>query len=499
MELLPALEVVEGEADITVRALWRRYEGTYFNGTSYEPGIVAEQVFYDWDASGQYWAERQVGSRPILPLTEDLPALAELPTRLVRPGTPEADADMWLVGELPGEKIFTYYEPSTGKTWLRYGDSIQAVEGMLVCMPQFFLPELHWADLDGDGNRELAVISAAEHGTGVSESELTVYEWDGEAWSWTTLDPSGLIQHFNANRIYEFYEDGTAYISYEGHDLLLDLSDLRERGYWDSVPDVCVLSEEQSYYRYEDGSLTLVLGGEILDTGGHFLHGYCFAYNCPVSYYSGSLTGYRGSLTASGGELRSDFAAELPPPELTDAWREVLTEIWDKCEKTGENAFAVHDVDGDGREELIVRWMPEGAIASAWGTSVYGSDGAERFHGYGRLTFYSNGAVSVPWSHNQGAACAIWPYDLYQYTPGWGYTEVGSARARSSDVPGFEEVAYADLDGDGMVYYIGEDAFTEEHPVDNDVYEVWRDRYLAGTRVLPVRYFPLTEELVSGF
>ena len=45
-----------------------------------------------------------------------------------------------------------------------------------------------------------------------------------------------------------------------------------------------------------------------------------------------------------------------------------------------------------------MRWMPDGAISSAWGTTVYDSAGRETFHGFGELTFYENGTVSVPWS-----------------------------------------------------------------------------------------------------
>ena len=250
---------------------------------------------------------------------------------------------------------------------------------------------------------------------------------------------------------------------------------------------------------------TATLAGELLHDGSPFLSGYAFECAWYVSYYSGSLTGYRGTLTAGRiNELRSDFAVEPEPPELTDAWREVLAEIWGKCEKNGENVFAVHDVNGDGEDELIVRWTLEGSPNYGWGTTVYDANGKAQFYGGGRLTFYSNGAISVPWSHNQGPSIAIWPYDLYtchvtfyngiNYSH---YTEAGSARARSDSVPGFEEVAYADLDGDGVVYYVGDRAGLEEHPVDNDVYEAWRDQYLAGAQVLPVWYYPLTEENIS--
>ena len=202
--------------------------------------------------------------------------------------------------------------------------------------------------------------------------------------------------------------------------------------------------------------------------------------------------------------MRSDFAIEPQPPELTDTWRAVLAEIWDECEKNGENVFAVHDVNDDGEDELIVRWTLEGSPNYGWGTTVYDANGKAIFYGNGRLTFYSNGAISVPWSHNQGPSIAIWPYDLYTchvtFYNGINhshYTETGSARARCNNVPNFEDVAYADLDGDGVVYFIGEDAYREENPVDNDVYEAWRNQYLAGAQVLPVWYYPLTEENIS--
>ena len=183
----------------------------------------------------------------------------------------------------------------------------------------------------------------------------------------------------------------------------------------------------------------------------------------------------------------------------------MLEEILAECSGNGSDAFAVYDVNRDGKDELIVCWTPEGGTSASWGTSIYDTNGVERFHGHGELTFYSNGAISEPWSHNQGPACAIFPYNLYTCDfisygiKGFRYSKVGSARARSNDVPNFEDVAYADLDGDGMVYYIGEDAYTEENPVDNAVYEAWLDKYLGGEHILPIQYFRLTEEIISKY
>ena len=42
-----------------------------------------------------------------------------------------------------------------------------------------------------------------------------------------------------------------------------------------------------------------------------------------------------------------------------------------------------------------------------------------------------------------------------------------------------------------MVYFIMEDALTEENAVDNDAYQAWRNQYLSGSKVLPVQYYSL--------
>lgn len=485
MELLPTLEVTEGEADLTVRALYRRYEGTYFNGTSYEPGIVAEQVFYDWDEAGGDWTEWTISTQPAQRLTEDLPALADLPGIFGISGE-RMDEPMWWIGEVRKENIRLYWAQYEGQMYLRYGEHIQRIEDQLECE---WLPELYFEDLDGDGDRELLIHYTRSHGTGVYYDSIAVYEWDGQQWHGTRHEPDGVIAQFNRERIYQFYRDGTAFISYEDADLLLDLSDLWESGYWETAPERCELSRFNTRYTYENGQLTLTIAGELLGSGSPYLHGFAFDYVCPVVYTDyGDGQGY---LAAWSGALRSEFAVEQTPPVLTDTYRAILAEKWAECDKNDVNVYAVHDVDGDGVRELIVRWMPEGAIGSAWGTSVYGAGGAEKFHGYGRLTFYSNGVISEPWSHNQGQASAIWSYRLYRRSGG-GYTELGSVRAISSRMEQFPQSA--DLDGDGVVYYLGEDALTEEHAVDNAAYEAWRAEYLAGAEILPVRYLPLTEE-----
>ena len=353
-------------------------------------------------------------------------------------------------------------------------------------------------DLDGDGDRELAVISCQSAGTGIDRWQLDVYEWDGERWAGTTHRPEGLAEDFNRERVFQFYEDGTAYVSYSGGALLLGLS--RYFPDPDQPPQTCILGDPahlpQVRYTFREGQLWLTLAGQILNEQTSRLSGYFFDYVCPLVYEDYSHDGSAGHLNLRDGVLHSDYAIEPAPPQLSEVHQNLLTEIRSQCDSGYPNAFALHDINGDGAEELLVRWMPDGAISSAWGTTVYDSAGRETFHGFGELTFYENGTVSVPWSHNQGPACAIWPYRLCQWDAALdAYEDLGGARARSDRLEGFPRAA--DRDGDGMVYYIGEDAYREENPVDGGAYQTWRDQHLAGAEILPVRYYRLTEDIVS--
>ncbi len=45
----------DGERELTVKYL--RHEGTYFDGEKYEPGLVYEQVVYQWDEAQQTWTD----------------------------------------------------------------------------------------------------------------------------------------------------------------------------------------------------------------------------------------------------------------------------------------------------------------------------------------------------------------------------------------------------------------------------------------------------------
>ncbi|RHR07322.1 hypothetical protein DWX58_10685 [Pseudoflavonifractor sp. AF19-9AC] len=169
-----------------------------------------------------------------------------------------------------------------------------------------------------------------------------------------------------------------------------------------------------------------------------------------------------------------------------------------------ENRFGVYDVDGDGREELLLSLYT--TIVAGQGTYVldYQADtdtlllqSPDRF-GLEPI-FYENGTVLSPWSHNQGWGGRFWPYTVYQYEPGSdSYSYAGSADAwdrkisdQNPDFPAFPEEL--DVSNSGFLYYLDGD----DTPVDESVYLQWLEGHTGGTSPLPVQWFALTEQNIA--
>ena len=89
-------------------------------------------------------------------------------------------------------------------------------------------------------------------------------------------------------------------------------------------------------------------------------------------------------------------------------------------EAMAENQFAVCDVDGDGREELVIQYLTANMVAGMRAL-IYDTDenGGLRlqFSEFPNLTFYDNGAIQAGWSHNQGLAEGTLDANYFQHTP----------------------------------------------------------------------------------
>lgn len=149
-----------------------------------------------------------------------------------------------------------------------------------------------------------------------------------------------------------------------------------------------------------------------------------------------------------------------------------------------ENFFAICDVDGDGAEELVIRFVT--APMAGMAERVYGYDAAdgiyEELSGFPEIRYYENGLAALPVSHNQGyAGDALWPYAAYRYNAASGLYDFAAATdawSRELHPEGYPDDV--DTEGAGAVYYVTEDSFAEAEPISKSAFEAWEAEFFGG-------------------
>ena len=152
---------------------------------------------------------------------------------------------------------------------------------------------------------------------------------------------------------------------------------------------------------------------------------------CGLTAYVNPLAG--GIKASESGIAVQDKAKKENHKEQMDAYAAVLKGIYYQHKypdgqdcgfndfgDVSENQFAIYDVDGDGKDELIIEVTT--TCTAGMCVSVYSFDEIthvirEEFREFPLLTIYQNGFIKAGWSHNQGLAGEFWPYTLYQYQP----------------------------------------------------------------------------------
>lgn len=452
------------------------------------------------------------------PEAPSLPALEDLPTRIVSQGTPEAEADIWLVAELPEDDIAAYFEPDTAHSWLRYGEFLQELvfddRNKMLMTPRKQLPELYFEDLDGDGEKELAIIYNSDTGTGVSVWSLTVLEWDGKSWTAHTAHlEKDIIREFRDGYSLDYYgvDENYVTVGFRGHSARVDMAAMFGGStVWKEEPLYVELTGMISAYSMRSHGLTLTLAGELRPASYEPTSSYGFEYSCNV-YYEAD-----GTFRSMGDYLSTEYQWTPRADEslLTPIFRNILREFIHQCRAEGTEdlsaeRFAICDVNGDGRDELITQ--RNNTYMANQLERVYDEDGRELLAQYPFMTYYDNGYVTAGWSHNQGAAGdKLWPYTLCRYdssegkyvqeaaVDGWDKSLRDTCLSYDETIIPFPEDV--DKDGDGFVYYIiteaGGYAPVYGEPMDYADYALWVSRYL-GANVIDVPYYPLTEENIS--
>lgn len=181
------------------------------------------------------------------------------------------------------------------------------------------------------------------------------------------------------------------------------------------------------------------------------------------------------------------------------------------------NYFVVFDIDGDGREELLIQYTT--ASMGGMRETIYDYDAAtgtmrEELSEFPLVTYYENGAVEAGWSHNQGlnafSSDEFWPYNLYRYDSAadtyvlLGMVDAWDRAVSEKNYAGESFPDEADEDGDGILYSImGNmdtlDAYDAlDTLVDGPVLAELQESYRSGGAQIPVPWQALTLENIHG-
>ena len=217
-------------------------------------------------------------------------------------------------------------------------------------------------------------------------------------------------------------------------------------------------------------------------------------------------------------------AADVTPEEIAEtrmAYQQVLTTVmndlklpdgtelyYDSFHAFSQNKFAIHDVDGDGREELILSYVT-GPMA-VQGKYVFGyNPETETVYEQGRdfsMVFYEDGIIKARSSHNHGRGDKLWPYTVYYYSPitddyrygvhvdSWEKDYYGDT-AQGASFP-----ADVDTDGDGIVYYLlpyDDYSYDSKDALDGKEYNEWYERQFGSREIIKPTYYELTKENIE--
>lgn len=167
-----------------------------------------------------------------------------------------------------------------------------------------------------------------------------------------------------------------------------------------------------------------------------------------------------------------------------------------------ENRYAIADVDGDGREELVIQFVTApmaGVVERVYGYNE--TDGALKLklNEFPMITYYTNGVAEAGWSHNQGwAGERLWPYSLFRYNADKDeYEIIASVDAWDKALADrdMDDNPYpADIDAENAGYVVILTEGTETRYVSASEYEAWRAEIMGDAKTMDVNYRSVTAE-----
>lgn len=197
--------------------------------------------------------------------------------------------------------------------------------------------------------------------------------------------------------------------------------------------------------------------------------------------------------------VRAAYAEALQ--DLLDNWimpdgRQVEPDpFW--VDRPNENDFCIADVDGDGREELLVALTTVSMADMREVVYEYDPDTGEmrrEFQEYPDVTYFDNGMVLARWSDNHTYGEDFWPYHMYRYDADSDeYLYVGCVTSWQKT---FHPEGYpddVDVLGTGTVYSVS-DGCVEDFCYDQQQYDEFYEETFGAANEVELQWHLLIEE-----
>lgn len=168
--------------------------------------------------------------------------------------------------------------------------------------------------------------------------------------------------------------------------------------------------------------------------------------------------------------------------------------------------FAIYDINRDGEDELLIK-IQSGSEAGQ-GQYIYKVDASqsqlEALYNFSiNVVFYDTGIIKEDWEHNQGLSVNFWPYSIWRLgineCPYVGGADAWEKIAHQTDFDGKPFPDQIDTDGNGIVYFIGDESdINYDNPVDDAEYSAFMKKYFGEGNETYIPWQNITEENIES-
>lgn len=162
-------------------------------------------------------------------------------------------------------------------------------------------------------------------------------------------------------------------------------------------------------------------------------------------------------------------------------------------EELNDSEYIILDIDSDGRDELIIKYMDGGDAGSIEGIYEYDDDNLTcrcELSTYPGAEYYPDGMILAPWSPvNQGLNPNFQPFNIYKYNPTTdvydykGYIDSWDNHVNETDYEGNKFPVKHDENENGILYSIQyDDQYAHGYIHDDEEYKELYSRLFNGDK-----------------